>query len=121
MSELSVTPSDGRETPLTDPAELNVEALQTRVRELEEEEERRARSDAVAAVVSRYPYVTEEIAQALPEELSADRLAAVASAINRAMHTALNPPGHGRGGLTPSGEHRTPTWGGVFQAARKNL
>ncbi|MEH6373275.1 hypothetical protein V7793_02775 [Streptomyces sp. KLMMK] len=76
----------------------------------------------MAALVSRYHYVTAEIVQALPEDLAVDRLDAVAGAINQAMHAAMptapNPRGMGRGGLTPNEERRTATWDGLFRTAR---
>ncbi|MFI1199445.1 hypothetical protein K2224_12355 [Streptomyces sp. BHT-5-2] len=115
-SETAQDPADGGTAPET-------EALQGRVRELEEERDRlaaeraeRDRADAMVAVVRRYHYVTQEIVQALPEDFPADRLEAVACAINQAMHTAHNPPGIGRGGLTPSEERRA-TWDGLFRSA----
>ncbi len=64
----------------------------------------------------RFHYISEEIVQSLPEDLPADRVEAVAAAINQAMHTALNPPGMGRGGLTPAQERRA-TWDGLFRSA----
>ncbi|MFK0293602.1 hypothetical protein ACIQU6_24440 [Streptomyces sp. NPDC090442] len=105
--------------PATDPAggnaEPDVEALQMRLRELEAEKAERERTDALAAVVRRFHYISEEIVQALPEDLSADRVEAVAAAINQAMHAAMNPPAIGRGGLTPSEERRA-TWDGLFRS-----
>ncbi|WP_206502212.1 hypothetical protein [Streptomyces chrestomyceticus] len=116
VPETTPDPADGGAGP-------DAEALQARVRELEEERDRlaaeraeRDRADAVTAVVSRYEHITAEIVQALPEDLPTDRLEAVAGAVNKAMHAALNPPGLGRGGLTPSGERRA-TWGGLFRSA----
>ncbi|WP_052865611.1 hypothetical protein [Streptomyces niger] len=122
VPETAPAPGDGGTGP-------DAEALQARVRELEEERDRlaaeraeRDRTDAVAAVVSRYEHITGEIVQALPEDLPTDRLEAVAGAVNKAMHAALNPPGLGRGGLTPSGERRA-TWDGLFRSAleQRNL
>ncbi|MFI9082181.1 hypothetical protein ACIGW8_38130 [Streptomyces sioyaensis] len=104
-------------------AASGAETLQTRVQELEAERDqlvaekaRRDRADAVVAVVRRYEHVTEEIVQALPADLPTDCMEAVAGAVNRAMHAALNPPGIGHGGLTPSEERRA-TWNGLFRSA----
>ncbi|MFJ9616875.1 hypothetical protein [Streptomyces noursei] len=100
-----------------------MDTLQTRLQELEAERDQlaaekaaRDRADAVTAVVRRFHYISEGIVQALPEDLPADRVEAVAAAINQAMHAAVNPPGIGRGGLTPYEERRA-TWDGLFRSA----
>ncbi|UJB43449.1 hypothetical protein [Streptomyces sp. A1-5] len=101
----------------------DAEALQARVRELEEERDRlaaekaeRERADAMAAIVSRHRYMTEEIIQALPDGLSVERLEAVAGALNKAIPMAMNKAwnerasdGMGKGGLDPT-QPRGASW-----------
>ncbi|QHC25960.1 hypothetical protein [Streptomyces sp. GS7] len=128
--EMEVAPEASED--VTDPAGSDtasgVDALQARVRELETERDRlavekagRDHADAVATIVNRFTYVTEEIVQALPDGLPVERLEAMAESLNKAIPTAMNrawneraSDGMGKGGLDPT-QPPGATWDRLFR------